>query len=215
VTAIWRYSLSAFHDWASWRKLEPGLRAAIANRDLDLAAWYCDRYRIAAVTPAISSIILEIKTSTVATVAALARVKRAWRAASRTHLSKLTAPIKYFQVAAFVFPLAALTAIAVDLAQYFQDPIHRYVTITSRVASSLPLLILSLAVSVLCFVFQQCMEARAQELKRIIDDLATALVLSFLDGENRRGPAAYQPGSWMHLTETDPNTMAAPEECPE
>jgi hypothetical protein len=83
VRAIWHYGLSTFRDWASWRKLEPGLRAAIANRDLDLAAWYCDRYRIAAVTPAISSIILEIKTSTVASVAALARVRRAWRAALR------------------------------------------------------------------------------------------------------------------------------------
>jgi hypothetical protein len=119
------------------------------------------------------------------------------------------------QLAAFVLPLAALTTIAVDLAQYFQGPPHCFAPIESRVASNLPFLIVSLAVAVLCFLFQQCVEARAQEQKRVIDDLATDLILSFLDNGKRSVPAPYQPGRWRHSNETDSNATAVPDGCPE
>jgi hypothetical protein len=200
VRAIWQYGLSAFRDWASWRKLEPSLRAAIANRDVDMAVCYCDRYRMAAVTPVIKSIIQEMRASTGVSVPQLARIRRAWRGASKAQLSKLTRPIRFLQTAAFVLPLTALSAIALDAAQSFQDP-HFLASVEAPVASDLPFLIVALSISVVAFLLQKNMELRARILERVIDDLATDLIISFLENGEKAATKAYQPGKWIRFDE--------------
>jgi len=65
-----------------------------------------------------------------------------------------------------------------------------------------------LLIAVLCILFQQCLEARAHELKRLIDDLATDLIISFLDAGNKSAAAPYQPGTWMRLSEFQSSPLA-------
>jgi len=195
--AIWQHGLSAFRDWANWRKLEPCLRSAIAARDLDMAACYCDRYPMTAVTAVIAPIIREMKASQGLGLSQLARIKRAWRSASKTQLSRLSAPIKYLQAVALVSPLAALCVIALDAAQYYEGPHHCFAPVEIALASNLPLLIGALSISVLCFLVQQNVERRVRELRRIIDDLATDLIVSFLEDGGKAVVAAYHAGKWM------------------
>ena len=206
MRAIWQCGFSTLRDWASWRKLEPGLRMAIANKDLDMAACYCHRYEMAAVTPAVISIIREMKASTEAGLSQLARIKRTCQPARRAQLSKVTAPVKYLQTAVFVFPLAAFSAIAFDLTQYFQGPPHCFAPVEALIAADSPLLIIALSISVLGFFLQQNMEARARELERLIDDLATDLIISFLDDGKRCAATTYQPGKWIQLDAIQPLT---------
>ena len=197
MRAIWQHSLSAFRDWASWRKLEPSLRMAIAARDLDMAACYCDRYRMTLVTPVITSIIREMRASAGKDISQLAAIKRVWRSASRTQLSTLTAPIKYLRSAAAISPLAALSAIALDAAGYYQGPPHCFAPVEAGILFDLPILIIALSISVLCFLVQQNIDHRAKELQRITDDLATDLIVSFLEDGGRARLPAYNPGRWM------------------
>src|SRR5262249_1403527 len=122
MVAIWQHGLSTFHDSTNWRKLEPCLRSAIAARDLGMAACYCDRYPMTAVTAVITPMIREMKASQELGVSQLARIKRVWRSTSRAQLSRLSAPIKYLQALALVAPLAALCVIALEASlYYFQD----------------------------------------------------------------------------------------------
>jgi len=202
MTAVGQLGLSTFRDRATWRKLEPGLRTAIAARDLDMAACYCDRYRMTAVSPVITSIIREMKEPSEPGIAQLARIKRIWRSVSRAHLSRLTAPIKYLQAAALVFPVGALCAIAFDLALYYQDSPHKFAPVESRVLADSPILIVALSISVLSSLLQHCIEARVLDLKRTIDDLATDLIIAFVEDRGQAAPPAYQAGNWMRSGET-------------
>jgi hypothetical protein len=155
-----------------------------------------------AVTPAITSIIREMKGSTEGGTPQLARIKWAWRSASRAHLSKLTAPIKWLQAVSVVFPLAALTAIALDAAQFFQGPHRCFSPVESDMAGDLSLFIVALWVSIFSFLVQQNIEARARELDRVIDELATDLVISFLEDGGKPALACYHPGKWMQIEGT-------------
>ena len=202
MIAVWQLGLETFRDWASWRKLEPGLRTAIAARDLDIAACYCDRYRMTAVSPVISSIIREMKDSCEAGVSQLARIKRIWRSVSRAQLLRLSAPIKYLHAASVAFPLGALCAIAFDLAQYYQGPPRSLASVESLILSDSPILIAALSISVLCSLLQQVIETRVLELKRIIDDLATDLVIAFVEHGGNATLPAYQAGNWIQSVET-------------
>jgi len=190
MVAIWQHGLSTFHDSTNWRKLEPCLRSAIAARDLGMAACYCDRYPMTAVTAVITPMIREMKASQELGVSQLARIKRVWRSTSRAQLSRLSAPIKYLQALALVAPLAALCVIALEASlYYFQD-----------FAPDLNILIGALWISVLCFLIQQNVEARVRELKRIIDDLATDLIVSFLEDGGKAAVHTYQAGKWMQTS---------------
>ena len=202
MIAVWQHSLSSFRDRATWRKLEPGLRTAIAARDLDMAACYCDRYRMTAVSPVITSIIREMKESSEPGISQLARIKRIWRSVTRAHLSKLTTPIKYLHAATVVFPGWALCVIAFDLALYYQGPPHSSAPVESQILSDSPVLIVSFSISILCSLLQQAIEARVLELKRIIDDLATDLIIAFVEDGGKAALPAYQPGNWMRSGDT-------------
>jgi hypothetical protein len=207
MIAVWQHGLSSFRDWATWRKLEPGLRTAIAARDLDMAACYCDRYRMTAVSPVITSIIREMKESSEPGISQLARIKRIWRSVGRAHLSRLRAPIKYLHAVAVAFPLGALCAFAFELAPYYQGPAHSFATVESVILSDSPILIVALSISVLCSLLEQVIETRALELKRIIDDLATDLVIAFVEDGGKAALPAYKAGSWRQFEETSAMTQ--------
>src|SRR5215467_4530645 len=146
MRGIRQYGLATFRDWASWRRLEPGLRAAIAARDLDMAACYCDRYPMTAVTAVITPMIREMRASPWLGVSQLARVKRVWRTTSRAQLSRLSAPVKYLQTVSLVAPLAALCAISLDAAQYYQGPPHCFAPVEIGLAPDLGVLIGALSI---------------------------------------------------------------------
>jgi hypothetical protein len=202
MTVVGHLGLAAFRDWASWRKLEPGLRAAIAARDFDLAACYCDRYPTAVVSPVITSIIREMKHPGEAGISQLVRIKRAWRSATRAKLSKLTAPIKYLHAITVALPLAALCIIAFDLALYYQGPPHCFAPVEFNILSDFPILIAALSIAVLSSLLQQGIEARVLELKRTIDDLATDMILSFVESGGKLALPAYKAGNWKQSEDT-------------
>jgi hypothetical protein len=202
ITALFVVHLATFLSGRSQsRKLEPALRAALAERDYKEAADLCERYKSAASARVISSMIAQSENIEPSPLARVEEFKRVWLSTAATELLKWMRPAE----AAHWIKIIVILAPALNLLLDTSLSLNGIDLISGEGSFSLylvlwrglPLFSFGILLAILAFALEQMTSRHAIRLKFLSDDLAIEFLVNCVGNPRQHGPTRYMPGSWM------------------
>jgi hypothetical protein len=190
------------------RKLEPALRAAIAERDIDKAADLCERFKGAATAPIVSSLIAQTRVVPPSSPVSIEEFKRVWTSSTSSEFSMWMNAARFAHWTRLIVLVAPAMNLLVDISRSLKE-----IDLISEdggyflyfvLRRELPVLSFGIFVAILAFVVEEIVTSQATKRKLRTDDLAIDLLVNYSGKPRRASSKRYQPGGWMSSTGTGP-----------
>jgi len=188
------------------RKLEPALRAALAEKDIRKAAYLCERHKAAPPALVISSMIAHRECAEPSALVGVEEFKRIWLSTAGRAFSKSTRPAEFAYWIRIIVISAPTLSLLLDISRSLKgiDLISGDGSFSLYWAlfRGLPTFSFGMFLAVLAFALEQIALWQTTKLKLMSDDVAIEFLVNCVGKSTRRGSTRYQPGSWMSLPET-------------